>query len=119
MSKDRDRERDQQGGAKGETRVELKYCEGCGGLGVRDCGGGQVYCNDCARKLAEMAVSKTTSRRPTLPVGRRSLLDDCAGSNDLDFNDRDVEGRDVNNDDANDSDPTDLDAMDWTAGGAA
>jgi hypothetical protein len=117
--RDRDRDRDQQGKEKSETRVELKYCEGCGGLGVRVCGGGQVYCNDCARKLAEMAVSKTTSRRPTLPVGRRSLLDDCAGPNHLDFNHRDVEDHDGNDDDVNDPDPHDLDATAWNAGGAA
>ena len=112
-------DRDQKGKAKNETRVELKYCEGCGGLGVRECGGGQVYCNDCARKIGEMAVSKKTSRRPTLPVGRRSLLDDCAGANDLDFNDPDLNDHDMNDDDMNDPDPNDLDAMDWTARGVA
>lgn len=66
---------------KNEQRVELKYCEGCGGLGIRDCGGGQVYCNDCLRKMAELPVSKTPSRRPTLPIGRRSTLGDCTAPN--------------------------------------
>ncbi|HLW84648.1 MAG TPA: hypothetical protein VKR60_05490 [Candidatus Sulfotelmatobacter sp.] len=92
-----------------EQRVELKYCEGCGGLGVRECGGGRVYCDDCTRKLAELAVSKKTSRRPTLPVGNRSLLDECADSSSPD-----------GNDDSNESDSGDLDAMAWiSAGGAA
>ena len=76
--------------AKNEQRVELKYCEGCGGLGIRECGGGRVYCDDCTRKLAEQAVSKTPSRRPTLPIGKRSVLDDCADSRDEDSNDLDA-----------------------------
>jgi hypothetical protein len=76
--------------AKNEQRVELKYCEGCGGLGIRECGGGRVYCDDCTRKLAELAVSKTTSRRPMLPIGKRSVLDDCADSSDEDSGDLDA-----------------------------
>ena len=39
----------------GEVRVELKYCERCGGLWVRE-GGGGVYCNKCRigdRRLAD------------------------------------------------------------------
>jgi hypothetical protein len=75
---------------KNEQRVELKYCEGCGGLGVRECGGGQVYCDDCARKMAELPVSTTPSRRPTLPVGRPSALRDFADSGDEDSNDLDA-----------------------------
>jgi hypothetical protein len=138
------RDRDQQGKAKNELRVELKYCEGCGGLGVRECGGGQVYCNGCAQKLAEVAVSKTTSRRPTLPVGKRSRLEDMAGSDQLERNHREAKGHEVNHrevndrevndrelnhremnedevneDEADDPDRNDLDAMAWTAGGAA
>jgi hypothetical protein len=99
--------------AKYEQRVELKYCEGCGGLGVRECGGGQVYCDDCARKMAEVAVSKTPSRRPTLPVGNRSLLEESANSSDRDRDDQD----------SNDSDANDLDASaglaTWVAAGGA
>ncbi len=81
---------DRTGKAKNEQRVELKYCEGCGGLGIRECGGGRVYCDDCTRKLAELAVSKTTSRRPTLPIGKRNVLDDCADAGDEDSNDLDA-----------------------------
>jgi hypothetical protein len=86
---------------KNEQRVELKYCEGCGGLGIRECGGGQVYCNDCLRKMAELPVSKTPSRRPTLPIGRRSTLGDCA----------DPSERDSDRPDSDDSESEDLDAM--------
>ena|SRR5271156_4242005 len=88
---------------KNEQRVELKYCEGCGGLGVRECGGGQVYCDDCARKMAELPVSTTPSRRPTLPVGRRSTLGDCADPRQA--------NSDSNEPDSDHSDSEDLDAM--------
>ena len=110
---------------KNEQRVELKYCEGCGGLGVRECGGGQVYCDDCARKMAELPVSKTPSRRPTLPVGRRSALGDCAGPYEANPRDADSEELDRGHSDHDDSDSDDLDAMAGSprrfaaAGGAA
>jgi hypothetical protein len=101
-----------------EQRVELKYCEGCGGLGIRECGGGRVYCDDCTRKLAELAVSKTASRRPTLPVGKHSVLNDCADSRDADSRqlDSDPDHADSNDLDSNDLDSSgkdsdDLDAM--------
>lgn len=91
---------------KNEERVELKYCEGCGGLGIRECGGGQVYCNDCLRKMAELPVSKTPSRRPILPVGRRSTLGDHA-----DPSERGSNRPDSNEPDSGYSDSEDLDAM--------
>lgn len=91
---------------KNEQRVELKYCEGCGGLGIRECGGGQVYCNDCLRKIAELPVSKTPSRRPTLPVGKRSTLGDCAGPRQADSN-----HADSNQPDSDGTNSEDLDAM--------
>ncbi|MFZ0958735.1 MAG: hypothetical protein WAN60_20505 [Candidatus Sulfotelmatobacter sp.] len=91
---------------KNEQRVELKYCEGCGGLGIRECGGGQVYCNDCLRKMAELPVSQTPSRRPILPVGRRSTLGDSAVSVGPDSN---QPGSDEP--DSDDSGSEDLDAM--------
>src|SRR5438445_79638 len=36
-------------------RVELKYCEHCGALWVRE-GGGGVYCGKCEPKVAEPAI---------------------------------------------------------------
>jgi len=33
------------GEKNGEVRVELKYCEHCGGLWVRERGAGVVYCD--------------------------------------------------------------------------
>ncbi|MGA9977637.1 MAG: hypothetical protein WBQ08_03185 [Candidatus Sulfotelmatobacter sp.] len=96
---------------KNEQRVELKYCEGCGGLGIRECGGGQVYCNDCVRKMAELPVSRTPSRRPILPVGRSSVLDKCADSSELRSNQPDPDDSDSEDLDSEDSGPEDLDAM--------
>ncbi len=91
---------------KNELRVELKYCEGCGGLGLRECGAGQVYCDDCARKMAELPVSKTPSRRPTLPVGRPSVPNNRADYNQPDYDDADSGGPN-----SEEPDPDDLDAM--------
>ena len=35
------------------TRVELKYCERCGGLNLRPHGSAQRFCRACVRRLAE------------------------------------------------------------------
>lgn len=110
------------GRAKNGQRVELKYCEGCGGLGIRECGGGQVYCDGCASKMAELAVAQKTfrqaqsglTRQPNLPVGKRSVLDDAADSSDRDFNQPDS-----NESDLDELDADELNAMAWMAAGGA
>ena len=56
-----------------ERRVELKYCEHCGGLWVRE-GGAGVYCQKCLPKIADLPIPKRR-RRPKLPVGRRSVVE--------------------------------------------
>jgi len=56
-----------------EMRVELKYCEHCGGLWVRE-GGAGVYCEKCQPKIADLAIPKR-QRRPKLPVGRRTVVE--------------------------------------------
>ena len=61
---------------KEEVRVELKYCEHCGGLWVRECGAGVVYCANCQAKVADLPIPKKKLRRPTLPVGRRTLVEE-------------------------------------------
>lgn len=137
------------GKAKNELRVELKYCEGCGGLGVRECGGGQVYCDSCTRKMEELAVGRgalgrtprgeslsrqtlsrgTLSRGPILPVGKRSRLDDTAADNGrdlnepesdkVDFDESDLDDFDSDEFDSDDFDANDLDAMTRIAAGGA
>lgn len=59
-----------------EVRVELKYCERCGSLWLRETGGGQVYCNDCLPKLAELPTPRLNRTSPKLPVGKRAYVDD-------------------------------------------
>ena len=46
------------------TRLELKYCEGCGALQLRAEGSHRVYCVSCWKVLREMAGAKRRERRP-------------------------------------------------------
>jgi hypothetical protein len=59
--------KERRGKGKNEVGVELKYCEHCGSLWVRECGAG-VYCNKCERKVAELPVVKERPGRIVLPV---------------------------------------------------
>ena len=56
------------------VRVELKYCEHCGGLWVRESGAG-VYCDKCESKVADLPVPKRKLGRLTLPVAARPEVD--------------------------------------------
>jgi hypothetical protein len=50
-------------------RMELKYCEHCGGLWMRECGAGVVYCENCQPKVADLPLpKKKPSRVPKIPV---------------------------------------------------
>ena len=60
-------------GVENETRVELKYCEHCGGLWVRE-GGAGVYCEKCQPKIADLPIPKR-QRRPKLPVRPRTVVE--------------------------------------------
>jgi len=59
----------------GEVRVELKYCEHCGGLWVRE-GGAGVYCAKCQARVAELPEVKKKPGRVSLPVGRRTVVEE-------------------------------------------
>lgn len=50
------------------ARMELKYCEHCGGLWLRECGAGTVYCGNCQAKVADLPIPKKKPGRVTLPV---------------------------------------------------
>jgi hypothetical protein len=52
-----------------EVRVELKYCEHCGGLWVRERGAGVVYCEKCQAKVDDLPMVKKRPGRVRLPVG--------------------------------------------------
>jgi hypothetical protein len=51
-------------GAKG-VAVELKYCERCGGLWLRELGESEVYCGNCRVRMAEMP--RPVYERPSKP----------------------------------------------------
>lgn len=52
----------------GEVKIELKYCERCGGLWLRDAGDPQVYCAACAPAMREMSIPRKRAGRAQLPV---------------------------------------------------
>jgi len=54
--------------------VELKYCEHCGGLWVRESGTGEVYCEKCQPKVAELPVPKKKPGRIMLPEQKCSVV---------------------------------------------
>lgn len=53
--------------------VELKYCEHCGGLWVRERGAGEVYCEKCQPKVADLPVPKKKPTRIMLPAQKCSI----------------------------------------------
>jgi uncharacterized Zn finger protein (UPF0148 family) len=96
-------------GEGNEVGMELKYCEHCGGLWVRERGAGTVYCDRCQTKVADLPTPKKRKGRLILPVRPRTVVEEYA--------------REVDDDDARDRDrdidTPDLDASDLEAGGAA
>lgn len=73
---------------KKNRRVELKYCEHCGGLWVRE-GGGGVYCERCQPKVADLPrarkkggaippLPKKRAGRAILPVRAHTVVEDYA-----------------------------------------
>ena len=73
------------GNDSNDLRVELKFCERCGLLFFRECGGGQVYCNNCLPQVAQLPAPHRIPTSPQLPVGRRAFIDDI----EIDFSDMD------------------------------
>jgi hypothetical protein len=61
---------------KEPIRVELKYCEHCGGLWVRERGAGVVYCDNCQPKVADLPAPKKNPGRLILPVRPRTAVED-------------------------------------------
>ena len=52
-----------------DVPVELKYCEHCGGLWVRERGTEVVYCDKCQDKVDELPTPKKRPGRVRLPKG--------------------------------------------------
>jgi hypothetical protein len=67
-----------------EVRVELKYCERCGGLWVRECGTGEVYCGRCLAQIADLPIPKKKPHHVGLPVRQSSLVEDYEFKNGVD-----------------------------------
>jgi hypothetical protein len=74
-----------------EIQLELKYCERCGGLWLRELGCGEVYCINCMaamnelpapRKLPQSTGSGLGARVPRGPI-LLCDLDDVDGDWDL------------------------------------
>jgi hypothetical protein len=71
-------------------RLELKYCERCGSLCLRECGGGQIYCDNCLPMVAELPPPHRERTSPQLPVGPRTFIDRVFIDDDeIDFSDMD------------------------------
>jgi Zn-finger nucleic acid-binding protein len=49
-------------------RLELKYCERCGGLWLRERGTGKVYCAACTSEVSEFSLGGRRISRPRLPT---------------------------------------------------
>jgi hypothetical protein len=59
-----------------EERLELKYCERCGGLWLRPVGGGQIYCVGCGREMSQLPAASKVRDTAQLPQGPRWDGDD-------------------------------------------
>jgi hypothetical protein len=93
-------------------RVELKYCERCGSLWLRECGAGVVYCSNCQPEVAELPLPKKKPQRVKVPVRRHAVVEDYrAASLDDDVS----QGLDLGLDQNMDLDNSDFEA----AGGVA
>jgi hypothetical protein len=95
-------------------RMELKYCERCGGLWLRECGVGVVYCGNCQAEVAELPVPKKKPGRVKIPVRPHALVEEYGFSSrsvKLEHNDAEYSDHEHSDDDGG----LDFDA----AGGAA
>ena len=67
---------EQLGNGKNEMRVELKYCERCGALWLRDPSTGHVYCEHCRPRMDELPAQKKQRGSIRLPCGKRTVMED-------------------------------------------
>lgn len=71
--------RNRRDGEQETVRMELKYCEHCGALWLRECGAGVVYCGTCQPRIADLPMPKKKGAgRVILPVRARTLVEDFA-----------------------------------------
>lgn len=67
---------DPKDGGNEPVHMELKYCEHCGGLWIRERGAGNVYCDHCQSKVADLPAPKMKPGRLTLPVRPHTAVED-------------------------------------------
>ncbi len=63
--------------AKQETgviAVELKYCERCGGLWLREKGSDNVYCGSCALQVADLPAPVKRKGHARLPIADQNEI---------------------------------------------
>jgi hypothetical protein len=58
------------------TRLELKYCERCGGLWLRPAGGCQIYCATCSRAMAELPPVARRPENIDASIDRRNVANE-------------------------------------------
>jgi hypothetical protein len=76
-----------------EVGVELKYCEHCGSLWVRERGAGTVYCDKCQSKVADLPAPRMRTSRLILPVRPHTAVENYELEIDLeDANDFEAVG---------------------------
>ncbi len=63
------------GNGTNELRVELKYCERCGVLWLRDSSTAQVYCEHCRPRMDELPVQKKQRESIRLHCGKRAIVE--------------------------------------------
>jgi len=57
-------------------RMELKYCEHCGGLWYRESGVEEVFCKKCKELVAELPPPKRYPGRIELPVAPVTVVEE-------------------------------------------
>ena len=81
--------KEKQEDGNGEKRMELKYCERCGGLWIRESGEGTVYCGNCQPEIEGLPIPKKKPARARLPVRPRTRVEDYAsedsGEDEMNF----------------------------------
>ena len=59
------------------VRLELKYCERCGGLWMRTWGTDDIYCPPCALEMSDMPPVRRRARPFLLVDDRVGIKSEC------------------------------------------
>ncbi len=73
------------------VRMELKYCEHCGGLWLRKSGTESVYCEKCRPKVAQLPPGKKSPGRVILPVAKSVVIHQYDKGEELDLDELEFE----------------------------